>query len=88
MTARLASLAERSGVPELEGLRPEFHALPREDYATSWRKTWKPFRVGKLAVIPDWSDLEPRADDDEEPLLRLLDERLVHLGVIVVIPVR
>ncbi len=59
----LASLATDTGMEELKGLEVLFKSLPPEDYSTSWRKTWKPFRVGKLAVIPDWSDLEPRADD-------------------------
>ena len=59
----LNALAEETGMPELEGLEVVFKSLPPEDYATSWRKTWKPFRVGKLAVIPDWSSLKPRPDD-------------------------
>lgn len=60
---RLADLARRSGVDELLGLEPEFKPLPHEDWATSWRKTWKPFRVGKLCVVTrDW-DRPPREGD-------------------------
>ncbi len=47
----VAGLSERTGAPELVGLRIEFRALPPEDYATSWRKSWKPFRVGRLCVL-------------------------------------
>lgn len=59
----LKQLAVDTGMEELESLEVVFKHLPAEDYATSWRKTWKPFRVGKLAVIPDWSPLEPRTSD-------------------------
>ena len=61
--ARLARLAEASGAPELAGLRPSFRALPPEDYATSWKKVWKPFRVGTLAVVPPWRDAPLRPGD-------------------------
>jgi ribosomal protein L11 methyltransferase len=55
IAAGLASLAERAEAPELAGLRPSFHALPPEDWAQSWRKTWRPFRVGRLEVVTrDW----------------------------------
>jgi ribosomal protein L11 methyltransferase len=54
---RLAALAERSGCEELEGLAPRFRPVPREDWANSWRKVWRPFRVGRLAVVaPDTDD--------------------------------
>ena len=59
----LASLAERSGASELAGLAAEFRPLPPEDYATSWKKSWKAFRVGRIAVIAPWSAARPRADD-------------------------
>lgn len=50
----LAGLAEATGAPELAGIRPSFHELPPEDYANSWRKSWKPFRVAGFAVVtPD-----------------------------------
>jgi ribosomal protein L11 methyltransferase len=48
---RIASLAARTGAPELAGLRVEFRPLPPEDYAISWKKDWKPFRVGRIAVV-------------------------------------
>ena len=56
-------LAERSGADELASLRVEFRELPPEDYATSWKKSWKPFRVGRLCVIAPWSEARPRKDD-------------------------
>lgn len=49
---RLAGLAEATGASELAGLRARYAVLPPEDYANSWRKTWKPFRVGRFAVVP------------------------------------
>jgi ribosomal protein L11 methyltransferase len=51
----LARLAQASGVGELAQLRVRFRRLPAEDFATSWRKSWKPLRVGSLAIVPlDW----------------------------------
>lgn len=66
--AALSALADATGADELAGLAPRFRRLPPEDYANSWRKSWKPFRVGDLAVVsPEWSGA-PRARDR---LLRL-----------------
>lgn len=56
LTGRLAALAELCGAPELEGLVPDFRELPPEDYATSWRKSWRPFRVGPLCLLPPWQE--------------------------------
>lgn len=63
LDARLAGLAARTGAEELAGLRASFRRLPPEDYATSWRKSWKPFRVGRLAVVAPDGDAPARADD-------------------------
>lgn len=52
----LRGLAERADVPELADLAISFHELPAEDWATSWKKSWRPFRVGHLAVVTrDWN---------------------------------
>jgi ribosomal protein L11 methyltransferase len=61
LTAALARLGEATGCDELRGLAPRFKRLPPEDYATSWRKSWRPFRVGRLAVVAPWwtGDLRP-----------------------------
>jgi ribosomal protein L11 methyltransferase len=59
----IASLAERAGASELAHLALEFRALPPEDYATSWKKSWKPFRVGRLCVIAPWSEARTRPND-------------------------
>ncbi len=55
VAGELRSLAERSGAPELAGLAPRFRRLPPEDYANSWRKSWKALRVAHFAITPyDW----------------------------------
>lgn len=59
----IGALAESTGAGELARLSAEFRALPPEDYATSWKKSWKSFRVGRLCVIAPWSNAKPRADD-------------------------
>lgn len=63
IAATLRSLAERTGADELRALSLEFRPLPPEDYATSWKKSWKPFRVGRLCVLAPWSTSQPRAGD-------------------------
>ena len=59
----LASLAQRVGDPELEALPIRFKKLPPEDSATSWKKSWKPFRVRDLVVIPPWFEGHVRPSD-------------------------
>lgn len=51
----LRALAESTGDPALAALAIEFKPLPPEDYATSWQKVWRPFRVGRLAVVAPWN---------------------------------
>ncbi len=56
IAAALARLGQATGAPELRDLTPRFRHLPPEDYANSWRKSWKPMRVADFAVVPrDWS---------------------------------
>ncbi|MFT7486418.1 MAG: ribosomal protein L11 methyltransferase [Candidatus Paceibacteria bacterium] len=57
---RLAQLTEE---PELEGLRLTFKELPPEDYATSWKKSWKAFRVGPLCLLPPWDERPVKATE-------------------------
>jgi len=59
----LRDLAARTGEPALGALDVEFKPLPPEDYATSWMKVWKPFRVGRLCVLSPWTKSTPRASD-------------------------
>jgi ribosomal protein L11 methyltransferase len=63
LCARLADLAQVVGSEELGALAPRFRALPPEDYASSWKKVWKPFRVGRLCVVPPEWERAPRAGD-------------------------
>jgi len=63
LRATLDALAERAEAEELHDLVLEFHELPPEDYARSWMKVWKPFRVGRLAVVAPWKESALRASD-------------------------
>ena len=49
---KLTELARVTGATELIGLRAHFARLPPEDYANSWKKSWKPFRVADFALVP------------------------------------
>ena len=64
---KLAGLADATGAAELCGLHPRFARLPPEDYANSWKKSWKPFRVAGFALVPR----------DYQKSLRSHDQRLV-----------
>lgn len=59
----IGELADATGARELSGIALEFRPLPPEDYATSWKKSWKAFRVGRLCVIAPWSTQAPRESD-------------------------
>jgi ribosomal protein L11 methyltransferase len=59
----LDELATRAEIAELAGLALEFRVLPPEDYARSWMKVWKPFRVGRLAVVAPWKESVLRPSD-------------------------
>ena len=51
----LAQLTRSSDAPELANLELEFVALAPEDYASSWKQVWRPFRLGRrLVVAPPW----------------------------------
>lgn len=49
---RLAGLALSTGAEELAGLSARYTALPPEDYANSWKKSWRAFRVAGFALVP------------------------------------
>lgn len=64
LATRLAGLVDAVGDPELSGLAARYKALPPEDYGTSWRKDWKPFRVGRLVLLPPWCEEGPPRETD------------------------
>ena len=57
---RLEGLARDCGLPELQDLAVRYRELPPEDFATSWKKTWRSFRVGRICVVPPDSTYVPR----------------------------
>jgi len=64
LVTALRALAVSTGAEELAGLTPRFRPVPPEDWATSWKKAWKPFRVGRLVLLPPWREgAPPRATD-------------------------
>ncbi len=63
IVSRITALAGLADAPELAELRVQFRDLPAEDYASSWKKTWKPFRVGRLCVVRPDGVQRLRADD-------------------------
>lgn len=59
----LDRLAEATGAAELADLELRFHPLPEEDWANSWKTTWRAFRCGDLAVVPRHFDGALRPTD-------------------------
>ncbi len=62
LQSKLDQLAITTKEPELQTLELGFKRLPPEDYATSWKKSWKPFRVGPLCLLPPWDSRTVAAD--------------------------
>ncbi len=60
---RVSELAELTGEAELAEIELRFKRLPPEDYANSWKKSWKPFRVGPLCLLPPWDERGVRDGD-------------------------
>lgn len=63
LRARLSRVTQATEEPELQGLELQFKKLPPEDYATSWKKSWKAFRVAPLCLLPPWDDREVAEDE-------------------------
>jgi ribosomal protein L11 methyltransferase len=63
LTDSLAALAGITGEPELGALEVSFRPIPTEDWANAWKKTWKPFRVGRVCVVSPHRSSALRADD-------------------------
>ena len=61
LLAVLATLGEIDG--ELARIEVSFRELPPEDYAKSWKKVWRPFRCGRLAVVAPWTEASLREGD-------------------------
>lgn len=60
--AHLARLGDQ--VEELGGLEAHFTPLPPEDHATSGKKVWRAFRLGRrLVVAPPWWEGEVAAHE-------------------------
>jgi ribosomal protein L11 methyltransferase len=58
LATKLADLARLTEEPDLAALQLRFNELPAEDYATSWKMSWKAFRVGPICLLPPWDDRE------------------------------
>ena len=59
----LDALAATTGAEELAAMDLRFQPLPEEDWANSWKKTWRAFRCGDLAVVPRHFDGQLRPTD-------------------------
>ncbi len=53
---RLAELARATEEPALASAPREFRHHAERDWASAWRERWRPFRIGRIAVVtPEWS---------------------------------
>lgn len=60
---RFADLAKRSGCDELGTLSPRVRRIPDCDWASTWRDSWRPFRVGRVVILPAGHEAPVRDDD-------------------------
>ncbi len=63
LKGKLDEMARLTEEPELQGMQLRFNELPAEDYATSWKMSWKPFRVGPICLLPPWDEREVAAHE-------------------------
>ena len=62
--ARLASLRQLAPEVDMGKLELRFDDIDEEDWAESWKKSYKPFRLGRHIVIcPGWESYSPDAGD-------------------------
>jgi ribosomal protein L11 methyltransferase len=58
---RLANLGR--AVPELAHLELAFELIEARDISAAWRASLRAFRLGRLAVLPPWSEAPTRPED-------------------------
>ena len=59
----MAFLRERLAEGGFEDAKTEIIGLCEEDWANSWKEFYKPFKIGKIVIVPAWESYE--AEDDE-----------------------
>lgn len=59
----MAFLRDRLAASGLEDAKIELIGLCEEDWANSWKKFYKPFKIGKIVIVPAWED--HRAEEGE-----------------------
>lgn len=53
----------QSGIDELTGLEPRFLTGEGRDWNAVWKASWKPFRIGRICVVPPWDERALRPSD-------------------------
>ncbi len=59
----MAFLRERLADSELADAKIEVVGINEEDWANSWKEFYKPFKIGRIVIVPAWEKYE--AEDDE-----------------------
>lgn len=63
---KLSKLSELAPGVELGKLTVTMSTIDDEDWAENWKKSYKPFRLGKHIVIrPGWEEYSPEPDDQD-----------------------
>lgn len=60
---RFTDLALRSGCPELADISPTVRCIPDCDWSATWRTGWRPFRVGRVVILPAGREAPLRSND-------------------------
>ncbi len=59
----MAFLRERLAESRFDDVKTEVIGLCEEDWANSWKEFYKPFKIGKIVIVPAWEKYE--AEDGE-----------------------
>ena len=59
----MAFLRDRLASANLSDANIEVIGLCEEDWANSWKEFYKPFKIGRIVIVPAWEKYE--AEDDE-----------------------
>ncbi len=56
----MAQLKQKLGTLKLDDIKTEVIGLNSEDWENSWKEFYKPFKIGKIVIVPAWESYEAK----------------------------
>ena len=63
LSDELSFLRERLVAGGLDGATVEVVGVCEEDWANSWKEFYKPFKIGRIVIVPAWEKYEAQGDE-------------------------